>query len=212
MPRECRMTLERWRALMRAWGFNDNAATFDALATAYNERGRHYHTIGHVSACLRHLDVFVSKLDAPREVEIALWFHDAVYKPWSSRNERDSADWAASFLIENGASEEDAARVEALIMVTEHQAPTKTRDQAALVDIDLSILGADPDTYELFEQGIRKEYWFVPSFLYRKKRAEILKGFLDRPRIFTAGLFPDEAEHQARQNLTAALTRLKGTP
>lgn len=210
MPQESRMNIERWMRLMGAWGFEPNRETFEALLSAYSEKGRHYHTAEHVSACLRHLDVCLAQVEFPREVEIALWFHDAIYKPLSSNNEEESAAWAASFLSKNGASEAEVARVHRLIMVTEHNAPTKTSDEAVLVDIDLSILGAAPGTYDIFESGVRKEYKLVPSFLYRRKRAEVLRGFLDRERIYTSGCFSVEVECQAKENLSNAVTALEG--
>src|SRR5690554_6317807 len=110
---------------MEAWGFEPNRKTFESLMSAYSSKGRHYHTTEHISACLRHLDGCVDDLESCREVEIALWFHDAIYNPLSSSNEKGSADWAASFLSESGATDEDAGRVHRLIMVTEHNAPTQ---------------------------------------------------------------------------------------
>jgi len=210
MPHELRMTAERWLGLMEAWGFGRNQATFESLMAAYSEKGRYYHTSEHVSVCLRHLDKCVGQLDSPREVEIALWFHDAVYKPLFGRNEKESADWAASFLAECGATREESDRVHRLIMVTEHNAPTQTNDEAALVDIDLSILGADPSVYEIFEKRVRKEYRIVPSFIYRKKRAAVLRGFLERPQIYTSGVFSQVIERQAKENLSNAVSKLEG--
>lgn len=207
---ELKMNLERWLRLMDTWGFGQNLETFESLMVAYTESGRHYHTTEHVSACLLHLDECVSNLDFPREVEIALWFHDAVYKPLSSNNEKESANWAASFLSASGATDEEADRVHRLIMVTKHDAPIQTQDESALVDIDLSILGADPATYDIFEKGIRKEYKLVPAFIYRKKRAEVLRGFLARPRIYTSGCFPAAMERQAKENLSRAISKLEG--
>ena len=204
------MNFERWASLMAAWEFEPNREAFEALLMAYSERGRHYHTAEHISACLRHLDACLAQVEIPREVEIALWFHDAIYKPFSSNNEKESADWAASFLSENGAAEAEAARVHRLIMATEHNAPTQTSDEAVLVDIDLSILGAAPSTYDIFECGVRKEYKHVPSFLYRRKRAEVLRGFLDREKIYTSGCFSAAVECQAKENLSNAVTELEG--
>ena len=210
MPLESKMNIDRWARLMDAWGLLRNQETFNSLIGAYSEKGRRYHTLEHVSACLRHLDSCSAELDRPREVEIALWFHDAIYKPLSSHNEKESADWAASFLAESGAAGDEAARVHRLIMVTEHNAPTQTKDESALVDIDLSILGADPAVYDIFEQGVREEYRLVPSFIYRKKRAAILRGFMERPQIFTSGFFSEAVERQAKENLSNAVSKLEG--
>ncbi|WP_309043847.1 HD domain-containing protein [Marinobacter sediminicola] len=204
------MNTDRWTQLMAAWRFSSHQETYDSLINAYSEKGRHYHTLEHVSACLRHLDNCSAKIEHPREVELALWFHDAIYKPLSSKNELESADWAASFLAESGASAEEIDRVHRLIIVTEHDVPTQSRDESILVDIDLSILGAAPERYEIFEQGVRKEYRLVPAFIYRKKRAAVLRGFIERPQIYTSGIFPEASERQARENLSNAVSKLEG--
>lgn len=193
---------------MDAWAFDANEATCHSLIAAYSEKNRRYHTAEHVTACLRHLDRCIAAVDEPREVELALWFHDAIYNPLAGGNEKKSADWATAFLTANGASPDATARVHRLIMVTQHNAPTRTNDESMLVDIDLSILGADPDTYNLFEQGIRMEYRLVPAFMYRKKRAEVLRGFLERDRIYHNEPFASERERQARENLANALSTL----
>lgn len=209
MPYESRMTFEHWSRLMDAWGFAHRQSAFDALITAYSEKWRHYHTAEHITACLRHLDAITPGLDAPREVEMALWFHDAVYKPLSSNNEQESADWAMTFLLGEGADHAAAVRVRRLIMATRHDAPCLTGDETILVDIDLSILGTDPIVYNRYEQQVRKEYALVPSFIYRKKRVAILRGFLERPRIYASGRFAEATEHQARANLLSAISMLE---
>lgn len=194
---------------MEAWGFSRNEEAYGALVASYSEKDRHYHTKEHVAACLRHLDRCVADVDYPSEVEIALWFHDAIYKPLSRGNERKSADWASSFLSAHGAGEEATARVHRLIMVTEHNAPTQTKDESILVDIDLSILGADPEAYDIFEEGVRKEYGLVPSFIYRKKRVKVLRGFMERAHIYKNEPFSSERERQAKENLANAVSKLE---
>ncbi len=209
MRRESSMSIERWLRLMDAWGFSGNEDVYQSVVAVYSAKSRHYHNAEHVTACLRHLDRCIAKLDQPREVELALWFHDAIYQPFSSGNERKSADWAASFLSANDASHDAQDRVRRLIMVTQHNEPTRTNDESMLVDIDLSILGSDSRSYRLFEQAVRMEYRLVPSFIYRKRRAGLLRGFLARERIYQNEPFASEREGQARKNLTTAVSELE---
>ena len=195
---------------MADFGFDENEATFRSLVSAYSEKHRHYHTLEHVADCLRHFDACADQIHEANEVEMALWFHDAIYNPLSGKNERKSADWAASFLSANSASGEIAARVHRLIMVSKHDAPAHTKDESILVDIDLAILGADAAAYDVFERAVRKEYRKIPIFLYRKKRAEVLRGFLERPFIYRNEPFKSEREQQARFNLANAISNLTG--
>ena len=55
---------------------------------------------------------------------------------------------------------------------------------------------------------MRKEYAWVPGFRYRDLRAQVLQGFLDRPRLYHGAAAMDLLEGQARINLAAALSRL----
>lgn len=202
------MPRARWLSLMHAWDLPPNEETWRELVAAYGQKHRHYHTGAHIDACLRHLDTCVQALDQPREVELALWFHDAIYNPLSSKNEQKSADWARSFLGRHGAPAAAIARVVELIMVTRHDAPTRTNDESFLVDIDLSILGADPAVYDIFEQAIRREYRHVPAALYRAGRARLLGQFLARARIYANHPFALR-EGQARANLARAIEQLR---
>ena len=100
-----------------------------------------------------------------------------------------------------GVSTDAAQRVHDLIMATRHTAVPSGRDEQLLVDIDLSILGAEGARFDEYEQQIRKEYAYVPGFLFRRKRREILKGFLDRSAIYSTPHFHDMLEARARDNL-----------
>lgn len=204
----CTMTLARWLRLMDAWGLPPSEVTWRELVAAYGQKHRHYHTGAHIDACLGHLDACARVLDQPHEVEFALWFHDAVYNPLSARNEQKSADWAHAFLARRCAPPEAIGRVVALVMATRHEAPTRTKDESFLVDIDLSILGAEPPVYDAFEQAIRREYRHVPAALYRVGRARLLGRFLARPRIYRNMPFT-QREGQARDNLARAVARLE---
>jgi predicted metal-dependent HD superfamily phosphohydrolase len=195
---------------MGAFGFDHNEGAFHSLISAYSERHRCYHTLAHVSDCLRHLDTCSALINEPRELELALWFHDAIYNPLSGNNERKSADWAISFLSTNSANDDLKAKIHGLILATKHDASPHTKDESILVDIDLAILGSDATTYNRFEKAIRQEYKIIPIFLYQKKRAELLKRFLERPLIYQNEPFKSEREQQARANLANAISNLTG--
>jgi len=172
------MELKRWKNLMQNLGIPSNESTYEALLKAYSEKHRRYHTGKHIDAILKHLDSAAVLANDAYEIEVALWFHDAIYKPFSAKNEHDSAVWASTFLSENGVSQERIDRINSLIMATIHTAETEDSDQLLIVDIDLSILGSSRAVYEQFEKDVRYEYKLVPYFLYRKKRKEILTSFL----------------------------------
>jgi len=202
------MTETRWLSLMQTLGFVENQECYQALLSAYSESHRRYHTVVHIDATLRHLDSVSSFISQPELLELALWFHDAVYAPFSSSNEKDSADWAVRFMHDNHADEGVQAHVYDLIMATVHSNQRFDGDFAWLVDIGLSILGNSPKVYQQFEKDVRFEYKRVPYFLYKKKRKEILQGFLDRPSIYQTEYFVNHYERSARANIEEALQQL----
>jgi predicted metal-dependent HD superfamily phosphohydrolase len=126
-------------------------ATFEALCRAYAEPQRHYHSLQHLRECLAQSGEIERLAERPGEVLIALWFHDAVYDPRARGNEARSAEWAREVVAHAG-NAEAATRVQALVMATEHHAVPATADAQVLVDVDLSILGADPARFDEYER------------------------------------------------------------
>lgn len=203
------MKIERWNGLMRSLGLPASEATFRALDTAYREPHRQYHTTQHIDDCLAQFDLLRTQADHPDTIELALWFHDAVYLPYKSGNEEKSAEWASRFLEAAGADAATIVRVRDLILATRHEVVATDRDTAILIDVDLSVLGADRDRYDAFEKNVRREYRWVPRPLYRRERRKILESFLQRERIFMTDDFCRRYESTARENIARAIHALK---
>ncbi len=183
------------------------------VVQAWNQTHRHYHSIAHLNACLVWLDRSRAYGLRIAEIEFALWFHDVIYKTRSNTNEIDSALWARESLQAAGAQQTTIERIESLILATQHGAkiaPNKLHDadQNLMLDIDLAILGTDQVQYDQFEKNIRREYWWVLPWVYRKARAKILQGFLDAPSIYRSDYFRSMRELQARCNLQSTIRRL----
>ena len=193
---------------MSALGLGACQLTGEALIAAYREPQRRYHGESHIADCLALLDEVRDLAERPAEVALALWFHDAVYDTKASDNEARSGDWAVQFLEDAGADPTVAERVRGHILATRHAAGPAAGDTALTVDIDLSILGRPPELFDAFDRAIREEYAWVPGFLYRRKRAEVLRGFLDRPAIYLTPALQERFEAPARDNLQRALVRL----
>lgn len=202
------MNKSRWEALMSALGFKASFECYDALYAAYSEKHRFYHTVKHIEAMLGHYDAVKDLAERPAELELAIWFHDAIYKALSKSNELDSAEWAKEFSLSNGYDLEGAERVHSLIMATLHNGIVQDKDQKLIVDIDLTVLGASPEVYDEFERNVRKEYKMVPTFIYRKKRKELLKSFLNNASIYSLDYFKEKYESVARHNINRAIKML----
>ncbi len=198
----------RWLKLMTRLGFSNNKETFHFIMDAYSEKGRNYHSVNHLLSVLECLDRTAYLAEKIDEVEIALWFHDAVYKPFSGLNEVDSANWALEFLQKNGVSKAIQQRVFDLVMVTAHISCPRSTDEKLIVDIDLSVLGQANAVYKKFSEGVRQEYRKVPSYIYRRKRKEVLLSFLRRKRIYSFEQFIEMYEASARENITNEIESL----
>jgi predicted metal-dependent HD superfamily phosphohydrolase len=159
------------------------------------------------SECLQSFNHVMALAERPAEVELAIWFHDAIYDVKRPDNEEQSALWAESALLSHGVDPKAAAHVHRLIMLTRHSALPETQDEKILVDMDLSILGASDVRFAEYERQIRNEYAFVPAELFQSRRREILQSFLDRPSIYSTEYFTAAFEHKARANLRRAIDK-----
>ncbi len=197
-----RLPERSWQRAWAALGLQAPEGLLQKLLGAWAEPQRHYHSTQHLHECLNLLEPALELAQRPGEVELALWFHDAVYDPQGQDNERRSADWAAEALAQAGAGSDVQQRVRALIMATCHDAEPVGDDARLLVDIDLAILGADPARFAEYDAQVREEYRWVPEAIYQVKRREVLAEFLARPVIYGTGRFRDRFEGQARENLS----------
>jgi len=185
----------------------DKTGVFRELSQSYGESGRHYHDQTHVSECLEHFSTCRELAERPAEVEIALWFHDAIYDTRSGDNEERSADWAAKFLNSIGIEQDVVSRIHQMIVATKTHVAASP-DESLLLDIDLGILGASPEAFERYDAAIRSEYSWVPLEQYVAGRLGILKSFLDRPKIYQTDFFGRILEDKARVNLAAKVAEL----
>jgi predicted metal-dependent HD superfamily phosphohydrolase len=204
-------TLSRWRAAWRALGVEaPDDALFRQVMDRHAEVHRAYHTAEHLDDCLARLDLLRGEAEHPAEVELAIWFHDAIYDPGSPDNERRSAEWAREACLGAGVPRAVTARIESLVLATRHDAPPTTTDGRVIADADLGILGAAPDRFDRYEQQVRQEYARVPAPRFRRERRRILEGFLARPRIYLTEAGLRQLEAPARENLRRAIRRLGG--
>lgn len=201
--------LDAWKATWTGLGAAaGDARLYETLRARYAEPQRHYHTMQHLDECFARLAESRTDAERPYEVELALWFHDAVYDVRRHDNEEQSAAWAATGARDAGLPTAVADRVHVLIMATRHDRMPDTPDARLLVDIDLSILASPVDRFDEYERQVREEYSWVPDALFRSRRREILAGFLARPHIFGTARFQAVAEPRARANLARSIAAL----
>lgn len=186
-------------------------AVFASLVNAYSEKGRFYHNLSHVKTLLGLAQEVEHLLSNAVAVAFAIWFHDAIYQPSRSDNEERSAQLAAQSLAQLTVADEMIAYVQRMIRATaRHDADGLPTDGRIFLDLDLSILAAAPETYQAYRRAIRKEFSWVPEFLYRRERRKILQRFVEREAIYFTAPLAALYEAQARRNLAAEIKQLSG--
>lgn len=180
------------------------ATAWEKLSSGYSETHRHYHNLAHLDRMLSRMDRVAPENDA---MELAIWFHDAIYDPLARDNEARSADLFINCLG-TIVSPYLAQKVAQLILATDPKRPRSGEDdENLLIDIDLSILGSSPEEYDQYRTDIRKEYAIVPEPDFNRGRISVLENFLRYP-IFVREEFTD-LEAQARMNIEREIELLR---
>ncbi len=191
--------------------FSNNSAQtkflLDFLISKYSEKHRFYHNLSHINYLLEESKKHnFADLDS---IKFVIWFHDVIYNPKSTKNEIESAEIARVKLTELGLVGEKIAKVEKIILATQKHDATGLDDESKLfLDLDLSILGADSETYQKYQKAIRSEYSFVPWLLYKRARRKILENFLQREFIYFTEEIRQSIESNARLNIQQEIKEL----
>lgn len=181
---------------------------FAALQRHYLEPHRRYHTPEHLKHCLAQLDAARQHMDNPDAVELALWYHDAIYDVTAADNELQSArlferhadDILPAALVE---------RVHGLIMVTAHcRVEPGTPDQDFMVDIDLSSFGLPWPEFLRDSAAVREESAHLSDELFCAKQCKFLSWLLRRERFYHTAFFRERHEQRARDNVSRYLDSL----
>lgn len=179
----------------------DGLLVFQKLKELYSEPQRKYHNTSHIHHCLEQLEYVRHLPNDPEAVEMAIWFHDAIYDSRFSDNELRSAKFALNVLRLGKLHDSFNMKVSALIMHTRHLRPPKDIDAQILVDIDLSSLGKPWREFVLDSMYISEEYAHALDTDFRIGRGMFFQKFLMRPTIYLTQYFHGKYEAQARENM-----------
>jgi predicted metal-dependent HD superfamily phosphohydrolase len=178
------------------------------LLARWSEPHRKHHMVTHLHEMLDAIGQLADDgIDFDHEaVELAAWFHDAIYQIGRDDNEDRSADLARG-LLTSAPVRDEVAR---LVLVTKtHKVIDGDVNGAALSDADLSVLGSEPHRYRAYADAVREEYAEVPDDVFKPARAQVLSSLLDGPLFHTAA-GRARWEERARRNIAeeiAALSR-----
>lgn len=203
-------SLERWVDLCsRLEVGKEPEMWYGELEKAYSSPVRAYHNLEHVAFCLEQFELLRSLATHAKAVELAIWFHDSIYDTRSNENEEKSDEFAQQVIEDMGLEDSLCKLVSGLILVTKHDIEPKNTNEKIILDVDLAILGQGSEEFDAYEVAVREEYAWVAEQTYRSKRAEVLRGFLERKSIFSTPVFIRKYEEAARENLANSIRRLK---
>ncbi|MCB6183409.1 hypothetical protein LIN78_07605 [Leeia sp. TBRC 13508] len=199
---------DRWQQDWLSIGGNaEHCLPFwERLSTAYSTSNRHYHTLQHLAECFTWLDAISTALAPPEKqlLSFALWFHDIEYDSTRADNEEVSAEMATAWLQQSQLGSIKLCQVHQMILATKKHRSDDPLTQR-LLEIDLSILGADDTRFMEYEHQIRLEYAHIPDIDFAKGRLAVLQQFADRPTIFHLPALA-HLNHVAKKNLANSIT------
>jgi len=209
--------IDRFHFQYRDAGLQMNPEDIDQvveeMVVAYQSPYRRHHTLRHIGEIHDELQPVSSKLFNPVGVAFAVDMHDVVQVSRAFQHDVElSLQWGQTVLDVYSAPAANFVSYKPCVMVTQHTGGQPgSVDAQYMSDADLSILGKPPKRYKQYAKDIRFEFRWVPKPMFRARRAEILQGFLDRPRIYWTQHFYDSYEEQARENLRREIAELTKT-
>ena len=197
--------------LEQRWPLPEADAIRDALLAAYGDAARGYHDLRHLTEVLDRLDELASNEERfePLPVQLAAWFHDAVYDGRPGAEER-SASWAREALAGAADAATTAEVVRLVLLTADHRAPTRDENGAALCDADLAILAAPRTRYDVYATDVRSEYAHLTDSEFATGRAAVLRGLVGRRPLFATTYGREHWEPAARANIERELAELDG--
>lgn len=178
----------------------------DDLLQRWSEPHRRHHNVAHLREVLDAIGQLAdSGLVFDRDaVDLAAWFHDAVYEIGRDDNEERSADLARERLATSPVRDE----VIRLVLLTNTHAPADGDVNGTVFsDANLSVLGSEPGRYARYARAVREEYAAVPDDVFAQTRVRVLNDLLEGS-VFHTQAGRELWEDRARSNLTSEIRDL----
>lgn len=179
----------------------------NTLLERYSEADRHYHTIEHIEFCLSLFDQVADQCVNSDAVELAIWFHDAIYNFPLVENEKLSADYFMD-ASEGYMADDLRQNIFRQVITTDHKVRPVDPDQQILVDIDLSSFGRPWDQFIKDGQNVRRELAYQDDGFFYQQQISFMKQLVARKDFYNTPWFQQQFEATARSNLSRYLESL----
>lgn len=195
-----------WRRRITSPDATDSAAVHADLCRRLGGSDRHFHNLNHISDCLRRFDEIAPRLQDPDAVELAIWFHDAMYVPGNADNERHSTELFLA--LSTGADVAFRRRVCGLILTTRHLRQAPDNDRGYIEDIDLAGFGAPWEEFMRHGDLLREEFAAQTDAQYFAGQVWFVGRLKQRRWFFSTSYFRERHEARAQENLDRLLALL----
>jgi len=147
----------------------------------YRQPHRFYHTEGHIEEMLEGLLKYKLSSIEIEILTLAIIYHDCVYDPKRSDNEKLSCD---KFDEDNFSDffehQYNLERVKKVIMATKNHVYGKGNLEDIIINLDMKVFSRSIMGLIEYEHGIFNEYQFVPITTYITERVYFLKTILEK--------------------------------
>jgi predicted metal-dependent HD superfamily phosphohydrolase len=188
----------------------------EKLFVLYNTN-RFYHNTKHIEDLYNKATSFKTTIDNIESFCLAILFHDCILdvnntnRDSENSNEGLSAKYCIDLLSGYKVHPRLLDRVKKMILATRSHNQTEDQDTNLFLDLDLSILGTDYKTYEVYCANIYLEYQKMVDFTpdsYKLGRINFLKSMLKRNKLFLTRQYR-HLESIAKNNLQLELNELE---
>ncbi len=182
-----------------------------SLTTLLSQSHRYYHNINHINDCLTELEYSTMMLsfEEIREITYAIWYHDAIYNPYSKLNEECSvqllqkSSYLPTTIIEN---------ISSIILSTSKHLNTQENlslTTQVMLDIDLSGFGKEWPVYCRNTLNVRKEYYNTDNTTFVINRINFLETINLRNTLYYTDYFKNTYDENSKTNIDNELSLLK---
>ena len=179
--------------------------------TLYKINDLAYHNLDHIHRMLNDAQMLCAAQNLPftHELELAVWYHDVIYKPNRSDNEYNSA-LLFEVIAETTNEDVDVEVVSNLINLTaKHSQSLELNNdyEMIMLDADVLSLGSHNRLYLINSENIRKEYDHLSDVEFDLGRQNWLISLLTKDRLFYTEYAYNNFEASARINLKKELSK-----
>ncbi|XP_023288529.1 uncharacterized protein LOC105696018 [Orussus abietinus] len=209
---------ESWKEATEGFDAEACEKWFVRLQEAYTDEKRTYHNLDLLHKKLEYYREIKSNLKNPGAFLLALFFQNFDYNPRALDGENKNVERFEAFADEAGVPADNETRTDTCALLgaaATHSTDAHKvggafgeEDAHYLLDLDMAVLGAAPDTYDEYRERIRREYSFLSEPMYTALRLKVLQNFVQIPNIFATKEFRERFEEQARENIRAEIELL----